>query len=146
MPLKLNLRQTAVLAEVVIYCYGRRLKALTLRQEVQPIPIKKAFYDRHTTRDRDLILRGVNVWFELETQGYPGMSSMWRVRDDAQVTDEVRDCLQQYYDRNINHFLSLKSFVNAKKEKSVAPPETKFEFDSDLEARMFLEVIGRLVL
>lgn len=144
--MKINLRQTAVLAEVIIYCFGRRLKALTLGQEVQPIPIKKAFYDRHTSRDRDLILKGVNVWFSLEEQGFPGKSSMWRVRDDAFVSDEVRDCLQRYYDHNIQHFLSLKTFVNAKKDKPVPAPETKFEFDSSLEAQMFLEVVGKLVV
>jgi hypothetical protein len=69
---------------------------------------------------------------------------MWRVRDDSFIADDVRDCLSRYYAENIDHFLSLKNFVNSKPEKKAEAPKTKFEFDSPLEAQMFLEVVGKL--
>lgn len=144
--MKLNLRQTAVLAEVIIYCFGRYLKKNPpLNQVVQPIPVKKLFYDRHHRNDRQLILKGINVWFELEQQGKQGMSSIWRARPDAYLTDEVLDCLKRYYEQNIQHFLALKTFANTKKDEQPQPPTSKFSFDSPLEAQMFLEVVGKLV-
>lgn len=145
--MKIKAHQRAILAETIIYAFGRRLKALN-RLEVdstylEPIPFTK-IRARHKRADQRIVLEGLNVWLEKVERGFQGRCGMWKVRSEARLEPTILEFLRQLYSRNIEHFKLLKASINAKDGK-VIEVTTSFEFESEDEAAMFMELIGPLL-
>lgn len=146
--IKLKEHQKAILAETIIYAFGRRIKALSRMgknpEYREPFPLKK-MYSRYKQADRRIILAGLNVWFQQSTRGNSGgPCSTWAVRSASRLDEDILNFLRIMYKRNIEHFTVLKASINAK-DKTIVEVTTTFQFDSSNEAKMFFELIDPLL-
>jgi hypothetical protein len=151
MTFKIKPHQREILAETILYAFGRRIKALSRMEKfpeyLEPFPIRK-IQDRYKRADRRIIDEGINVWFEKVNRGnnVTKMCSQWKVRSGARLNPEILQFLRDLYATNIEHLKSLKAHINNKNGEPEVVVTTSFSFTDELSADMFMEIIGVLLI
>lgn len=151
-------KQTAILGELLVYFYGRRLRAMrktrlikkmnpTMEgvEHVEPIPLTK-IYELHkcNTKDRAVVKVAANVFFKQSFRGnnVTKKCSGWTVREEPHINAQVERVLKELFAANAEHTYSVRKYLNTPEvDAHTVVVTSTFVFKDKEQAAMFAELM-----